>query len=164
MATPDQLPDYEGTLHFMRQAMREAEQAFAEDEVPVGAVVVKDNLIVGRGRNQMERLGDPTAHAEILAIGAAAAHFESWRLLGATLYCTVEPCVMCAGASVMARIERIVYGAADPKFGGCDSIFRIPTDPRLNHRVQIVSGVLAEEAAALMREFFARRRAADSQR
>ncbi|MEW5702824.1 MAG: tRNA adenosine(34) deaminase TadA [Candidatus Zixiibacteriota bacterium] len=150
--------DYERAEYFMRQALREAESAFEEDEVPVGAVVVKDGLIVGRGHNQMERLGDPTAHAEILAIGAASSHFESWRLLGATLYSTIEPCVMCAGAGVMARIDRIVYGAADPKFGGCGSIFRIPSDPRLNHRVEIIGGVMADEAAALMRRFFAKRR------
>jgi tRNA(adenine34) deaminase len=150
--------DYERAAFFMRQALREAELAFEEGEVPVGAVVVKDGFVVGRGHNQVERLGDPTAHAEILAIGAASEHFESWRLLGATLYSTVEPCVMCAGASVMARIDRIVYGAADPKFGGCGSILRIPTDPRLNHRVDILSGVMAEEAATLMRRFFAKRR------
>ncbi|MBI3871513.1 MAG: nucleoside deaminase [candidate division Zixibacteria bacterium] len=158
MISPGDTFDYERATFFMRQALREAEQAFEEKEVPVGAVVVKEGFVVGRGHNQMERLGDPTAHAEIVAIGAAAGHFESWRLLGATLYCTIEPCIMCAGAAVMARVDRIVYGAADPKFGGCDSIFRIPTDPRLNHRVQIVSGVLADEAAALMRRFFATRR------
>ena len=142
----------------MKQALREAEQAFDEGEVPIGAVVVKEGLIVGRGHNQTERLGDPTAHAEIIAIGAAAEHFESWRLIGATLYTTIEPCVMCAGAAVLARIDRIVYGAPDPKFGGCDSIFRIPTDRRLNHHVAVLSGVMADEAAALMRSFFARRR------
>jgi tRNA(adenine34) deaminase len=158
MTNADQPFDYERATYFMQQALREAEAAFDEDEVPVGAVVVKDGIIVGRGHNQTERLGDPTAHAEIIAIGAAAEHFESWRLLGATLYCTVEPCIMCAGASVMARIDRIVYGAADPKFGGCDSLFQIPTDRRLNHHVAVLSGVLADEAAALMKSFFARRR------
>jgi tRNA(adenine34) deaminase len=146
------------TEYFMRQALSEAELAFEEGEVPVGAVVVKDDRIVGRGRNQMERLGDPTAHAEILVIGAAAEHFESWRLLGATLYSTVEPCVMCAGAIVQARVERLVYGAADPKFGGCVSLFQIPSDSRLNHRVDVVGGILAEQSAALLREFFARKR------
>jgi tRNA(adenine34) deaminase len=155
--------DFERDAQFMWQALHEAQQAFDEGEVPVGAVVVADGMVVGRGHNQTERLGDPTAHAEILAIGAASEHFESWRLLGATLYATIEPCVMCAGASVMARIERIVYGAADPKFGGCDSIFRIPTDPRLNHRVEILRGVLADECAAIMKEFFAGRRARQSQ-
>jgi len=158
MIIPPENFDYERARFFMRQALHEAEAAFEHGEVPVGAVVVKDNMVVGRGHNQMERLGDPTAHAEILAIGAAAEHFESWRLLGGTLYVTIEPCAMCAGASVLARIERIVYGAADPKFGGCVSVFRIPTEPRLNHRVELVGGILADEAAALMREFFVRQR------
>ncbi len=160
MLTPSFDPnfDYERALYFMKQAMREAQAAFDEGEVPVGAVVVKDELIVGRGHNQTERLNDPTAHAEILAMGAASAHFESWRLLDATLYSTIEPCVMCAGASVMARVRRVVYGAPDPKFGGCVSVFRIPTDTRLNHRVDVVGGVLADEAADLMRQFFAKRR------
>lgn len=150
--------DYERALFFMKQALREAQSAFDEGEVPIGAVVVKDGFIVGRGHNQTERLNDPTAHAEILALGAASAHFESWRLIDATIYSTIEPCVMCAGAAVMARVRRVVYGATDPKFGGCVSIFKIPTDPRLNHRVEVVGGVMAEEAAALMREFFAKRR------
>jgi tRNA(adenine34) deaminase len=148
----------ERTEYFMRQALAEAELAFEEGEVPIGALVVKDDRIVGRGRNQVERLGDPTAHAEILAIGAAAEHFDSWRLLGATLYSTVEPCVMCAGATVLARIERLVYGAPDPKFGGCESIYQIPADVRLNHRVEVVAGILAEQSAALLREFFAKQR------
>jgi tRNA(adenine34) deaminase len=148
----------ERSEYFMRQALAEAELAFEEGEVPIGAVVVKDDRIVGRGRNQMERLGDPTAHAEILAIGAAAEHFESWRLLGATLYSTVEPCVMCAGAIVLARVQRLVYGVPDPKFGGCVSIYQIPADLRLNHRVDVVAGMLAEQSSALMREFFARQR------
>lgn len=150
--------DYERALFFMKQAMREAEQAFEEGEVPVGAVVVKEGFVVGRGHNQTVRLNDPTAHAEILALGAASSHFESWRLLDATVYSTIEPCVMCAGAAVMARVRRIVYGATDPKFGGCVSIFKIPTDARLNHRVEVVGGVMAEEAAGLMRQFFAKRR------
>jgi len=150
--------DYERALFFMKQAMREAQQAFDEGEVPIGAVVVKDGFVVGRGHNQTERLNDPTAHAEILALGAAAPHFESWRLLDATIYSTIEPCVMCAGASVMARVRRVVYGAADPKFGGCVSIFKIPSDTRLNHRVEVVGGVMADEAADLMRQFFAKRR------
>jgi tRNA(adenine34) deaminase len=148
----------ERTEYYMRQALSEAELAFEEGEVPVGAVVVKDGRIVGRGRNQTERLGDPTAHAEILAIGAAAEHFESWRLLGATLYSTVEPCIMCAGALVLARVERLIYGTPDPKFGACVSLYQIPVDQRLNHQVDMVGGVLADQSAALLREFFARRR------
>jgi tRNA(adenine34) deaminase len=161
----EQIPplDFERAECFMRQALNEAALAFDEGEVPVGAVVVKDDrIVVGRGHNQTERLGDPTAHAEILAIGAAAAHFASWRLIGATLYSTVEPCVMCAGAAVLARIDRLVYGTPDPKFGGCSSLFRIPTDTRLNHRMEVVGGVLADQAAALMRDFFVRRRREDA--
>jgi len=150
--------------YFMRQALAEAELAFEEGEVPIGAVVVKEDRIVGRGRNQTERLGDPTAHAEILAIGAASEHFESWRMIGATLYSTIEPCIMCAGALVLARIDRLVYGAPDPKFGGCGSIFQIPNDQRLNHRVEIVAGLLADQAAALMKEFFVRQRQRESKR
>jgi tRNA(adenine34) deaminase len=148
----------------MRQALVEAEQAFEEGEVPIGAVVVKEDRIVGRGRNQTERLGDPTAHAEILAIGAASERFESWRMIGATLYSTIEPCIMCAGAAVLARIDRLVYGATDPKFGGCASLFQIPTDPRLNHRMDIVPGLMAEQAAALMKEFFVRQRQREAKR
>ena len=155
----DALPfDLERAEYFMRLALQEAEQAFEEDEVPIGAVVVKDNRVVGRGHNQTERLGDPTAHAEIVAIGAAAAHFDSWRLIGGTLYSTIEPCVMCAGASVLARLDRLVYGAKDPKFGGCVSLYEIPTDPRLNHRIDMVGGILADQAAALMQEFFIQQR------
>ncbi|MBI5867768.1 MAG: nucleoside deaminase [candidate division Zixibacteria bacterium] len=151
--------DFERAEYFMRQALNEAAVAFDEGEVPIGSVIVKDDrIVVGRGHNQTERLGDPTAHAEILAIGAAAEHFESWRLIGGTLYTTVEPCVMCSGAAVLARLDRIVYGTPDPKFGGCASLFHIATDTRLNHRIDVVSGVLAEEAAALMRDFFVRRR------
>ena len=155
----DALPfDLERAEYFMRLALQEAEQAFEEDEVPIGAVVVKDNRVVGRGHNQTERLGDPTAHAEIVAIGAAAAHFDSWRLIGGTLYSTIEPCVMCAGASVLARLDRLVYGAKDPKFGGCVSLYEIPTDPRLNHKIDMVGGILADQAAALMQEFFIQQR------
>jgi len=150
--------DLERAEYFMRLALQEAEQAFEEGEVPIGAVVVKENRVVGRGHNQTERLGDPTAHAEIVAIGAAAAHFESWRLIGGTLYSTLEPCVMCAGASVLARIERLVYGAKDPKFGGCVSLYEIPTDQRLNHRIDMVGGILADQSVALMQEFFIQQR------
>ncbi len=150
--------DLERAEYFMRQALQEAEQAFDEGEVPIGAVVVKDNRVVGRGHNQTERLGDPTAHAEIVAIGAAAAHFDSWRLTGGTLYSTIEPCVMCAGASVLSRLDCLVYGATDPKFGGCVSLFEIPSDQRLNHRIEMIGGIMAEQAAALMRDFFVQQR------
>ncbi|HEY6277092.1 MAG TPA: tRNA adenosine(34) deaminase TadA [Streptosporangiaceae bacterium] len=128
-------------------------------EVPVGAVVLgPDGEVLARAHNQRESDADPTAHAEILAIRAAARAIGSWRLEGCTLVVTLEPCPMCAGAVVAARIERVVYGAADPKAGAAGSLWDIPRDPRLNHRAEVVSGVLADESAALLREFFARRR------
>ena len=139
---------------WMRKALAEAEAAFREGEVPVGAVVVSGGRIIGRGHNQMEGLADPTAHAEILAIGAAAMHLKSWRLTGASLYVTVEPCPMCAGASVLARIKRLVYGVRDPKTGACGSLFNIVQDHRLNHRLEVTEGVLAEQASELLRSFF----------
>ncbi len=140
--------------YWMRMALREAENAYRIGEVPVGAVITLNNQIIGRGYNQTEKLGDPTAHAEILAITSAAQALGDWRLEGATLYCTLEPCSMCAGASVLARIEHIVYGASDPKFGACGSIFNIPTEPRLNHRITVEAGVLADDVAEMMQSFF----------
>jgi tRNA(adenine34) deaminase len=139
---------------WMRMALREAEKAAEIGEVPVGSVIVLDNRIIGRGYNQTEKLKDPTAHAEILAITSACQAVGDWRLDDAVVYCTLEPCSMCAGAAVLARIAKIVYGAADPKFGACGSIFNIPVDPRLNHRIEIESGVLAEDVAEMMRAFF----------
>lgn len=144
---------------FMRAAIAEALAAQDEGDVPVGAVVVKDGRIIGRGHNQRERLTDPTAHAEMLALTAAAAYVESWRLDDCTLYVTLEPCAMCAGAIVLARLPRLVYGAPDPKAGACVSLFTIPTDPRLNHAVTITGGVLRDECAALLQQFFAAQRA-----
>lgn len=143
---------------WMREALREAELAFTEGETPVGAVVVHDGRVIGRGHNQIERLQDPTAHAEIVAITAAASALGSWRLLDTVLYVTVEPCVMCAGAAVLARIPRVVFGIRDPKFGGVASLFKIGQDERLNHTFEITEGVLAEEARALMQSFFRERR------
>ena len=142
----------------MEAALREARASATADEVPVGCVIVHEGLIVGRGRNQTERLKDATAHAEILAIGAASNALASWRLAGCTLYATLEPCAMCAGAIVLARIARLVYGAADPKAGGCGSVLDVIHEPRLNHRVEVSSGVLAEECGTLLKEFFARKR------
>lgn len=139
---------------WMRHAIREAEKALAENEVPVGAVVVFENCIVGRGHNQVETLQDPTAHAEILAISAAANTLDSWRLDGCTLYTTLEPCAMCAGAIVLARISRLVFGAFDPKAGACGSLRNVVQDARLNHQVDVVSGVLEKEIAGLMQSFF----------
>jgi len=143
---------------FMRAAINEAEAALDHDDVPVGAVVVHDGRIIGRGHNQRELLQDPTAHAEMIALTAAAAHMESWRLEGCTLFVTLEPCAMCAGALVQARIERLVFGAADPKAGACVSLFQLCSDARLNHRVTIVDGVLGDECAALLQAFFAAQR------
>jgi tRNA(adenine34) deaminase len=142
----------------MRAALREAQAAFEEDEVPVGAVIVHDGKVIGRGHNQREMLTDPTAHAEMIAITQAAAALESWRLDGATLYVTLEPCVMCAGALVNARIQTVVFGAFDPKAGACGSLYDVGIDPRLNHRYEVQGGVLAEECGALLQEFFARKR------
>jgi len=138
----------------MAEALKEAQRAFEEDEVPVGAVVVKDGRVVGRGHNRTEALKDATAHAEMIAITSAAEYFGDWRLDGCVLYSTIEPCAMCSGAAVLSRIGKIVYGARDDKFGACGSIFEIPTEKRLNHRIEIVRGVLENEAAGLMQLFF----------
>jgi tRNA(adenine34) deaminase len=139
-------------------ALREARTAAIDDEVPVGCVIVHDGLIVGRGHNQTEGLQDATAHAEIIAIGAASNALASWRLSDCTLYVTLEPCAMCAGAIVLARITRLVYGAADPKAGACGSVLDVIHEPRLNHRVEVTKGILADECAGVLRDFFARKR------
>ncbi|HKO21294.1 MAG TPA: tRNA adenosine(34) deaminase TadA [Candidatus Eisenbacteria bacterium] len=143
---------------FMQAALAEAEAAESEGEVPVGAVVVLEGRIIGRGHNRVEAAQDPTAHAEIIAIGAAAQTLNTWRLDDATLYVTLEPCHMCAGAIVLARIARLVYGARDPKAGACGSLAMVPQDLRLNHRAEVVPGVLAADASALLEQFFRARR------
>src|SRR6266508_3905264 len=143
---------------FMRAALAEARVGLGAGEVPVGAVVVVDDVIVGRAHNAPIALVDPTAHAEVLALREAAAKIGNYRLTGAVLYATVEPCAMCCGALVNARIARVVYGTADPKAGAVESLYRLLDDARLNHRVDAVGGVLADESVALLREFFARRR------
>jgi tRNA(adenine34) deaminase len=143
---------------WMAEALAEARLAGTEGEVPIGAVVVFEGVIVGRGRNARERTHDPTAHAEILALQDAARKLSRWRLTGATLYATLEPCFMCAGALVNARIDRLVFAVADPKAGAVGSLFDVPRDPRLNHRVQVASGVLAAECGDLLRSFFRERR------
>jgi len=142
----------------MIEALREAARAAEEDEVPVGAVVVHAGRIIGRGHNQRERLNDPTAHAEMLALTAASEARESWRLTGATMYVTLEPCPMCAGALVNARVDRLVFGATDPKAGACGTLYDIPRDGRLNHRMEVVPGVLAEEGGALLTDYFRAKR------
>lgn len=146
-------------LEHMAMALDEAKLAFEEDEVPVGAVVVSlQDGVVARAHNQREMLKDPTAHAEMIAITQAAQAVDSWRLERCILYVTLEPCPMCAGAIVQARLPYLVYGAVDPKAGACDSLYRIPTDPRLNHRCQVVGGVLARECGDILTNFFAAKR------
>ena len=143
----------------MGAALQEARAALEHDDVPIGAVVVSDaGEIIGRGHNERERREDPTAHAEVLALRQAAAALGTWRVLDATLYVTLEPCTMCAGAIVLSRVPRVVYATADPKAGAVDSILSILSDERLNHRPEVVSGVLADEAADLLRAFFRARR------
>ena len=142
----------------MREALAFARIAYAEQEVPIGAVVVRDGRMAGRGRNRRERLADPTHHAEIEAIREAAQDAGSWRLDGTTLYTTVEPCAMCAGAAVNARIARIVFGCADPKAGYCGTLGDIPRDARLNHRCDVEGGLLAGESAELLQQFFRAKR------
>jgi tRNA(adenine34) deaminase len=139
---------------WMRHALNEAQLALKIGEIPVGAVVVYENKIIGRGHNQVEGLNDPTAHAEIIAIGAAADYLNSWRLSGASLYVTLEPCAMCAGALVLSRIDRLIFGAKDPKAGACGSLYNIVQDIRLNHQVQIIPYVLEEECSQILRVFF----------
>lgn len=143
---------------FMKQALGLALQAMEEDEVPVGAVIAQGNRVIGAGWNQRESLGDPTAHAEMIAITQAAASAESWRLENCTLYVTLEPCPMCAGAILQSRIPRVVYGATDPKAGAVDSLYRLLDDPRLNHRCDVTGGVMSEDCAAILTHFFREKR------
>jgi len=155
MQNPDELfPDERG----MRLALAEARQAATEDEVPVGAVIVHNGDVVAAAHNGREQLRDPTAHAEMIAITQAAESLGRWRLEGCTLYVTLEPCPMCAGAIVQARVPRVVYGATDPKAGAVESLYTMLTDERLNHRCKVEHGVLAAECGDLLREFFAARR------
>jgi tRNA(adenine34) deaminase len=143
---------------WMAEALAEARLALAAGEVPVGAVVVHDGAIVGRGHNRRESANDPLGHAELLAIASAAKHLGRWRLFGCSLIVTLEPCPMCAGAVVNARIDRLVYGATDPRAGAAGSVMDIVRDGRLNHRAEVVGGVRAAESAELLRGFFASRR------
>jgi tRNA(adenine34) deaminase len=143
---------------WMRLALKEAEKAFELGEVPVGALVVRGGEILGKGHNMVEKLRDPTAHAELIAITAACETIRSKFLDGCTIYVTLEPCPMCAGAMVWARLDRLVFGALDEKAGSASTLYDIPRDPRLNHQLEVVSGVEGDEAAALLRGFFRRRR------
>jgi tRNA(adenine34) deaminase len=145
-------------LKFMRQALKEAERALKEDEVPVGAVVVHKNKIIARGHNQVERLKDPTAHAEMLALTSATNYLGSKWLSGVDIYVTIEPCSMCMGALVLARMRNLYFGAKDPKTGACGSIINIANHKKLNHRIKFKSGILKEECGSLLKEFFRNKR------
>jgi tRNA(adenine34) deaminase len=142
----------------MRLALREAERALEHDDVPIGAVIVHEGEVIASARNERELRGDPTAHAEVLALREASAHLGTWRLLDTILYVTLEPCAMCAGAIVLGRVPRVVYGADDPKAGAAGSLLDVLGEPRLNHRPDVARGLLAGEAAELLRAFFATRR------
>jgi tRNA(adenine34) deaminase len=144
--------------YFMRIALREAERASEHDDVPIGAVVVRGGEVVAAGHNERELRQDPSAHAEIIALREAARAAGSWRVLDAVLYVTLEPCPMCAGAIVLSRVPRVVYGASDPKAGACGSVLDILGEPRLNHRPDVAGGLLAEECGGLLSDFFASRR------
>ena len=142
----------------MRLALREATRALDHDDVPIGALVVRDGEVIGTGHNEREVRADPTAHAEMIALREAARAIGSWRVLDAVLYVTLEPCAMCAGAIVLARVPRVVFAATDPKAGAAGSVFDILAEPRLNHRPQVAGGLLAEESSDLLRAFFTPRR------
>jgi tRNA(adenine34) deaminase len=144
--------------YFMRLAIREAQAALDHDDVPIGAVVVRDGEVIGAAHNERELRQDPTAHAELIALREASRALGSWRVLDAVLYVTLEPCAMCAGAIVLARLPRLVYGAADPKAGAAGSVLDVLAQPRLNHRPAVAGGLLAEECAALLTDFFGSRR------
>jgi len=143
---------------FMVEAIKEAQAAFDEDEVPIGAVIAYEGKVIARAHNQRETLRDPTAHAEILAITQAASYLEDWRLGGCTLYVTLEPCTMCAGAMVLARLDRLVFGPADAKAGACGTLYNVVRDERLNHQMEVVQGVLEEPCRLLLQEFFGNKR------
>ncbi len=144
--------------YFMRMALREAQRAYEHDDVPIGAVLVRDGELLAAAHNERELRQDPTAHAEIVALREAARTAGSWRLLDTVLYVTLEPCTMCAGAIVLARLARVVYGASDPKAGACGSVLDVLGEPRLNHRPELAGGLLAPECGELLRGFFASRR------
>ena len=143
---------------FMEQALLEAQKAYDMDEVPIGAVVVKDGEIIARGHNLRETGKDPTLHAEMVAIREAARYLGGWRLTGCELYVTIEPCPMCAGAIIQARIQRVVFGAMDPKAGCAGSLYNLLQDPRFNHQVEVVGGVMEEECRRIMQDFFRKKR------
>lgn len=143
---------------YMQEALKEARKAFEEDEVPVGAVVVYDGKVIARGHNQIERLKDPTAHAEMLALTSATNYLNTKWLNAASIYVTIEPCSMCAGALVLSRIKEVYFGAKDPKTGACGSVINITNNKKLNHRIKVKSGILEKECADLLKEFFKKKR------
>ncbi len=156
----DTLSDEWGPIHehFMRQALQQAQQAYELDEVPVGAIIVHEERVIGAAFNQREQLHDPTAHAEMIAITQAAQALNDWRLERCLLYVTLEPCPMCAGAIIQARIPWVIYGAADPKAGAVNSLYNLLTDARLNHRCQVVAGILERECSSMLTQFFQAKR------
>jgi tRNA(adenine34) deaminase len=152
------MPNNEQDQRFMRVAIDQAEIARENGDVPVGAVIVREGQLIAKAYNQRQQLQDPTAHAEIIALTQAAEAVGSWRLDGCTIYVTLEPCTMCAGALVLARMDRLVYGCEDPKTGACGSLYNIVQDERLNHRLEVTSGVMESECRRQLQEFFAHRR------
>ena len=147
---------------FMSAALQEAEEALEQDEVPIGAVVVFEDKIIGRGYNQVEKLKDATAHAEMIAITAAENHLGDWRLTDCDIYITVEPCLMCTGAILSSRIKRIYFSVFDPKFGACGSVYNVAQEGKVNHKVEVFSGLLEQESRLLLKEFFKKKRTGDS--
>lgn len=142
----------------MREAMKEAQKAADKQEVPIGAVIVKDNKIIARGHNLKETASDAAAHAEMIAIRKACRKLENWRLLNSTIYVTLEPCLMCMGALIQARVSRLVFGCYDPKAGACGSLYDVSDDRRLNHRIEVARGVMADECGKMLKDFFKRLR------
>lgn len=149
---------------YLKECLKEARQALEESEVPVGAVMVLNGRIIARAHNQKERLKDPTAHAEMIAITQAATAVDNWRLDGVDTYVTIEPCIMCAGALVQARVKRIIYGAPDPKAGGCGSVLNVVKDSRLNHQIEVIPGVLTADCQAILQKFFQSKRSLSNNR
>ncbi len=152
------ITEFRSHEYYMRQAIAEAKKAFEKDEVPVGAIIVYDNKVIAKAHNQREMLLDPTAHAEMIAITQASAYLQNWRLSDTTVYVTLEPCTMCAGALVQARVKNLVYGAKDEKQGACESTVNLVNDPRFNHRMNVISGVLEDECSMLLKQFFLEKR------
>lgn len=148
----------EDKYRFMYAALQEAEKAFEEDEVPVGAVIVNNHKIIGRGYNQVEKLNDPTAHAEMIAITAASNYLNNWRLNECEIYVTLEPCIMCTGALLSSRIMNLYYGASDIKFGACGSIYNLAEENKTNHKINVYSGLLSKESEDLLQLFFQKKR------